>query len=471
MPSAQFPTKLADLTFTNAESSPSVYASLRSIKKSTLSVHNRLRSILTDAQFIKRISEQYGLPLIANERCGSWYIEPSHKVNSAYFKSTDGHHGIWDFSLRRLNLQLLPVLGKYGGALIVDSTRRGKNLPDAFSKTVPIWAAVINRVLFPESNEFHEFQGPPHPDDLGRSEISQIEARLDGFTQAFSSMGLNMAALREELRCPIRLEWAINQGVDIDESNVVFGDSNVQPGLVPLDSVDSNLLVLCSASRRVRGAEISEGGYIQGAGDDSEGWSHGLTPQVFWRNKDLLLDSPEEELEALIKELLADESPGTQTSTQYTKIQPTTQFYIGVGDSNETGRFDLIINCQGTHPREQASSHILNLECRSGKLGSKDLRDKLPIAINAISQQLKKDSQSQILVTCDSGRDLSAGVIVAVLCLLFVEDGTLHQSQESSQIVDKHLVKKRLVWITSSKPDVNPSRATLQAVNSILMPP
>ena len=44
-----------------------------------------------------------------------------------YFKSTDGHHGQWAFSLRRLNLQLLKVLGEYGGAVVVDSTRRGKS--------------------------------------------------------------------------------------------------------------------------------------------------------------------------------------------------------------------------------------------------------------------------------------------------------------------------------------------------------
>lgn len=35
--------------------------------------------------------------------------------------------------------------------------------------------------------------------------------------------------------------------------------------------------------------------------------------------------------------------------------------------------------------------------------------------------------------------------------------------------IDKQFIKQRLAWITSSKPDANPSRATLQAVNSFLM--
>jgi tRNA A64-2'-O-ribosylphosphate transferase len=31
--------------------------------------------------------------------------------------------------------------------ILVDSTRAGKRLPDALSKTVPIWCAVVNRAL------------------------------------------------------------------------------------------------------------------------------------------------------------------------------------------------------------------------------------------------------------------------------------------------------------------------------------
>lgn len=31
--------------------------------------------------------------------------------------------------------------------IIVDSTRRGKSFPDALSKTIPIWCAVVNRAV------------------------------------------------------------------------------------------------------------------------------------------------------------------------------------------------------------------------------------------------------------------------------------------------------------------------------------
>jgi tRNA A64-2'-O-ribosylphosphate transferase len=99
---------------------------LSSLKRSTLSITNRLRSIAEDADFVTRVAEAFDLPLIANERCGSWYIPPERKVESAYFKSTDGHTGQWAFSLRRLNTQVFDVVGKYGGAVVVDSTRSGK---------------------------------------------------------------------------------------------------------------------------------------------------------------------------------------------------------------------------------------------------------------------------------------------------------------------------------------------------------
>ena len=88
---------------------------LSSLKRSTLSVTNRLESIRLDSEFVASIADLYQLPLVANERCGSWYISPSKKAGSAYFKSTDGHMGQWSFSMRRLNLQLLEIIGESGG--------------------------------------------------------------------------------------------------------------------------------------------------------------------------------------------------------------------------------------------------------------------------------------------------------------------------------------------------------------------
>lgn len=65
---------------------------------------------------------------------------------------------------------------------MVDSTRQGKSMPDALSKTVPIWCAVMNRLLFPEMPESHLLQTPSCV--VGRSEHAQIEAELGSFVEA-----------------------------------------------------------------------------------------------------------------------------------------------------------------------------------------------------------------------------------------------------------------------------------------------
>lgn len=88
---------------------------LGELKRHTLSIHNRLRSILEDAAFVQKVYKAYDRPLVANERCGSWYIDPPQKHGSAYFKSTDGHTGVWSFSTRRLNTHLLEIIGKHDG--------------------------------------------------------------------------------------------------------------------------------------------------------------------------------------------------------------------------------------------------------------------------------------------------------------------------------------------------------------------
>ena len=88
---------------------------LSSIKQSRLSIRNRLRSIFEDSQFVQGVAAVTCLPLIANERCGSWYIPTEKKTGSAYFKSTDGHQGQWKFSLRRLNLQVVDIVTKHDG--------------------------------------------------------------------------------------------------------------------------------------------------------------------------------------------------------------------------------------------------------------------------------------------------------------------------------------------------------------------
>jgi tRNA A64-2'-O-ribosylphosphate transferase len=73
-----------------------------------------------------------------------------------------------------------PNVGVDGRAILVDSTRRGKRMPDALSKTVPIWCAVINRFV---SQKWTETVFPL--DVVSEQEISSIDGLIPSFVDSF----------------------------------------------------------------------------------------------------------------------------------------------------------------------------------------------------------------------------------------------------------------------------------------------
>jgi hypothetical protein len=143
---------------------------------------NRLHSIASDTAYIQTIAKEYGrFRVVPNQRCGTWYCDPSPIY--AYFKSTDGHTGNWGFNMRRANLPFAQMAQDKGGVILVDSTRRGKRMPDALSKTVPIWCAVINRAVALRTGEGGgELYTPPSV--VSPSEKAQIEGKLDEWAKA-----------------------------------------------------------------------------------------------------------------------------------------------------------------------------------------------------------------------------------------------------------------------------------------------
>lgn len=126
MASSFKPLSQADLYFSSASTNIDNVSRQLKQSSSTQSVSARLHSIKEDSAYVRSSAQNLKLPVVSNERCGSWYVPPDLKAGSAYFKSTDGHAGSWSFSLRRLNLHLLPLIGRHNGCIVVDSTRRGK---------------------------------------------------------------------------------------------------------------------------------------------------------------------------------------------------------------------------------------------------------------------------------------------------------------------------------------------------------
>lgn len=156
------------------------------------------------------------------------------------------------------------------------------------------------------------------------------------------------------------------------------------------------------------------------------------------------------------------------------------------------GNWDAVVVCAPTTPFEEADQNvkmhgknsrmkILHLLCpKEGKLGSRALRLQLPRVppfVDAVVRDLFPLHTAQkgwpplrILFTCPTGRDLSAGAALVALCSCVDEAGNLKASGEERSVgIDKAFIRQRLAWITQSKSDVNPSRETLQAVNSCLI--
>ncbi|KAI9733505.1 MAG: hypothetical protein M1818_007253 [Claussenomyces sp. TS43310] len=422
------PPTTSDLIFSE-QANHNFSKTLGDLKRHTLSVHNRLRSIVEDGAFVQKVSEAYDRPLIANERCGSWYIDPQLKEGSAYFKSTDGH----------------------------------TEMPDALSKTIPIWCCVLNRSLFPDDRLCHDLNAPPQI--VSSSEHAQILARMDGFVRSFQALQLDLSALRKHVTKPIRPLWIT------PESHIFNGDEGFDA---------FHPVICCTASRRVQGGELNSGGYIQGAGDDTEHWALGLTPPVFWENKQLLLKTPEPEIPELIHKLCLSTSLDVAQNRTLIPVKPTS--CLLVIDSAllvDEALLDSNIVVSLTHKITEAETWTTSpTSVTAGigphKLGSRNLRAALPHIVNFVTKCLRKredESLASIVVACPGGKDHSVGVALALLCLLFDDDGHLVKLDDVrvTRDIDKMFIKRRLGWIMTSIPDANPTRATLQSINSYLM--
>jgi tRNA A64-2'-O-ribosylphosphate transferase len=193
-------------------------------------------------------------------------------------------------------------------------------------------------------------------------------------------------------------------------------------------------IICCTSSRRESDpVDAEDGAYIQGAGDDSEGWISGasLTPQLFWDFKEVLQKMDDVEIAEFTKSrtLSASSTTGMEFPNS---ISPGDQVFIstldGVGFLRQAECFSGIITCSEAHIGNTDAANekapVLQLKCGTGKLGSRALRKELLLVQPFIDQILKFGPKTpKILVACASGRDLSVGVALAILCMNCRDDG------------------------------------------------
>ena len=288
-------------------------------------------------------------------------------------------------------------------------------MPDALSKTIPIWIAVINRLLFPGCAEGHRLRTPL--EIVGRSEHAQIEACLDRFVGQAQALGLNVPRLRSTLSRPLMPAFACQS----DSAPIVTQTYSFHP------------VICCSVSRQ----EVGDGdSYIQGSGDDTENWAHGLTPEFFWRCRDqLCAQANDEELVRLIHDTIGETTVTPEPDATLIKwTSPSAPIWLSTTGhatlAKDRRLFDAIIFCnekdQVDPPADgsqRTGPRLLHLACRTGKLGSRDLRMQLP-KVSQFVRQLR--ASSSLLISCQTGEDLAVGVALTILCQWYDEDGKTH---------------------------------------------
>jgi tRNA A64-2'-O-ribosylphosphate transferase len=311
---------------------PSVRSQFRRVLRDENCLLYRLRSIIEDSNWLQETIKiiqtaiQSHIPVYGNLRCGTWYLPPPPLFPSleCYFKSTDGHFGHWNFSSNRLNFHLLQALLTTQAIIIVDSTRLGKQFPDSFSRTIPIWCYIVNQVIYCLKKRFclslndsltlsqldEQWENSLNmPDWINSSEIDQIKERSQSWINSFMKhCEVINKPIHENstfhpfcsINKPLTPVW-INRETDL---SALLSLLSSYSDYIPLFLINPSKPEISYNSLGI--ADRQGWKYIQGAADDSENWSRGLTRNLFWENiekfQDPTLDT--EECEQIVDEIV-----------------------------------------------------------------------------------------------------------------------------------------------------------------------
>lgn len=408
---------------------------------------NRLQSIIYDSQYIEQVSTLIDLPVIANQRCGSWYVRSP--TGFCYFKSTDGHNKEWKFSYRRLNYHLIPIINKHSGIMVVDSSKHRKLIPDALSKTVPIWCAVLNYINFGETHDNWLWV----PEIVSQTEKAQISEKIKELAAEVERLHLSA-----QLQKPLRPYWmypgAARPNIDPRYDAVVCVSAS-QSNLTTVSIVDRERPIVFD--------------YVPGAADDHELWNQGVCngtfdASFFWKvysclRSEIYLHMSDQELVDKISDMYNRQlSSVADRGLELHSVKDTGIVFGKIVTSTEYayGGFieDLVILSHQTISNVPKHIKVFHYKLELNKKGSKQLREILPKLIPALS--------CNTMVVCDTGSDLGVAIVLILLCQNFTTDFVRNVGTGNKDLVKRFLRELNNITV------VNPSRNTLQSVNEYL---
>mmetsp|Transcript_20752 Transcript_20752/g.44873 ORF Transcript_20752/g.44873 Transcript_20752/m.44873 type:complete len:528 (-) Transcript_20752:1377-2960(-) len=206
-----------------------------------------------------------------------------------------------------------------GGCFIIDSSKT-KLMPDSLSRTVPIWCSVINcavvyyarrrgvdldgEVWYTAGYTGGEADGEADAADIGddegnamlftpsqvvtAEEHAMISGKIPSMVRTLiSSDIIDVDWLLGVVTKPLRPYWITNS---LPQPGNGCEDGDGRDIGVPEYDTDSYLCVVCvSCSNIDPSLRVTEPWYTPGAADDEESWARGLTPSLFWSNRDSIL--------------------------------------------------------------------------------------------------------------------------------------------------------------------------------------
>lgn len=201
-----------------------------------------------------------------------------------------------------------------GIVALVDSTRKGKRFPDAFSRTIPIWASVVNRAVFryravkegqpkPKLDEIpEEWRRLVMPEWIPESEKRQVAPKLEEFCDLLLSsdaMRPTLEDLASQVTKPLQCFWICPSTHPSAQENGTHVAEKLE-----LPCEERHWIVLLCPSDEQELVQDTHIWYIQGAADDEETWAQGLTASLFWKHRDALMEQ-EDELAEKIQQVVA----------------------------------------------------------------------------------------------------------------------------------------------------------------------
>lgn len=211
-------------------------------------------------------------------------------------------------------------------------------------------------------------------------------------------------------------------------------------------------LILVSASDVNRDEKTYGWKYIQGAGDDHQSWSRGLTPELFYKyEKEILEDT------SIIEEIVDKD----QQSDIHTLFNHSNQIYK-IGDTNL-----FIGSFQSNFPEE-----MIKIFCKKGEnqkdcfyfdiidnKKSKSLEINLPSLFDLVKSLLEKNKK--ILILCPTGLSESICVCMSIL-ISFYDKNNIYGKCEK---VSKDYIKEKFIFISTFIPKASPSRFLMKQLN------